>query len=95
MNPKMLSQIAEDNNIIIGGSLYSDSLGDEDSEASSYLKMLEFNTNTIVKALSRQTSTEQLDQPSEEVNSMARLFVIIAAIFLLIIGFLVSKRIAR
>ena len=95
VNPKMLSQIAEDNNIIIGGSLYSDSLGDEDSEASSYLKMLEFNTNTIVKALSRQTSAEQLDQPSEEVNSIARLFVIIAAIFLLIIGFLVSKRIAR
>lgn len=52
INPKLLEQLAEDNGVSIGGQLYSDSIGDKDSPAPSYLDMLKHNTNTIVKALS-------------------------------------------
>lgn len=37
--------------IIIGGELYSDSLGDQKSEANTYIKMIKHNVTTIVKAL--------------------------------------------
>ena len=53
INPKMLNRIAKDNDIVVGGSLFSDSIGDENSAAPSYLEMLRYNTNTIVAALSR------------------------------------------
>ena len=53
VNPKMLQQLANSNDITIGGSLYSDSIGDKDSDASTYYDMLKFNTDVIVKALSR------------------------------------------
>ncbi len=52
INPKQLEQIARDNGIKIGGKLYSDSLGDEDSPASSYIDMLRHNTHVIVEGLS-------------------------------------------
>jgi ABC-type Zn uptake system ZnuABC Zn-binding protein ZnuA len=51
INPKMLRQIAEDNNIAIGGNLYSDSLGDKDSPADTYLNMVRSNTDVIVHGL--------------------------------------------
>lgn len=53
INPKMLKQIAKDNNVAIGGELFADSLGDEKSPASTYINMLRSNTNTIVQALSK------------------------------------------
>jgi ABC-type Zn uptake system ZnuABC Zn-binding protein ZnuA len=51
INPKMLKQVAEDNNISIGGNLYSDSLGDKDSPADTYLNMVRSNTDVIVNGL--------------------------------------------
>lgn len=54
INPKLFVQLAQDLKIIIGGELFSDSLGDEESEASTYLDMLKFNTDTIYQALSGQ-----------------------------------------
>jgi ABC-type Zn uptake system ZnuABC Zn-binding protein ZnuA len=51
INPKLLEQVAKDNNISIGGKLYSDSLGDEDSPADTYINMVRHNTDTIVKGL--------------------------------------------
>lgn len=51
VNPKLLKQIAQDNQVKIGGSLYSDSLGDEDSPAATYYDMLKYNTDLIVEAL--------------------------------------------
>lgn len=51
INPKMLKQIAEDNNITIGGNLFSDSLGDKDSPADTYLNMVRSNTDVIVNGL--------------------------------------------
>lgn len=51
INPKLISQLAEDNHIKIGGKLYADSLGDKDSPADTYINMLKYNTDTIVNAL--------------------------------------------
>ena len=53
INPKMLQQLAADNQIEIGGELFADSIGEKDSEAPSYYDMLKYNTDVIVKALSR------------------------------------------
>lgn len=58
VNPKLLEQIANDNNVRIGGKLYSDSIGEPDSPAPSYLDMLRYNTDTIVAALTGTTSSE-------------------------------------
>jgi ABC-type Zn uptake system ZnuABC Zn-binding protein ZnuA len=54
VNPKVLQQIARDNGVVIGGSLYADSLGDPDSPGGTYLKMLRHNTRVIVEGLSRE-----------------------------------------
>ncbi|MEM9888323.1 MAG: metal ABC transporter substrate-binding protein [Bacteroidota bacterium] len=51
VNPKLLEQIAKDNNVKIGGRLFADSIGDEASEAPSYYDMLKNNTDVIVEAL--------------------------------------------
>ncbi len=51
INPKVLEQIASDNHVKIGGKLYADSIGDEDSPAPSYIDMLKHNTNVIVEGL--------------------------------------------
>ena len=51
VNPRLIRQIAEDTDARVGGSLYADSLGDEDSEAPTYLDMLRHNTRVIVRAL--------------------------------------------
>ncbi|RMF32247.1 MAG: LPXTG cell wall anchor domain-containing protein, partial [Bacteroidetes bacterium] len=60
VNPKLLEQIAHDNNVAIGGKLYSDSIGGPDSPAPSYYDMLKYNTDTIVEALSRSAPPEPL-----------------------------------
>ena len=59
INPKLIRQIAKDNNIVIGGKLYADSIGDEDSPAPSYYDMLKHNTDTIVNALSGSSAGEE------------------------------------
>ena len=63
INPKMLKQIATDNGVAIGGELYADSLGDEKSEGSTYIKMLMHNTKTIVDALSKTKQTDKVTAP--------------------------------
>ena len=40
-------------NLKIGGTLYSDGLGDSESGASTYIKMIKKNTNSIVSALAK------------------------------------------
>lgn len=55
INPKMLEQLASDNQIVVGGSLFADSIGDEDSEAPTYLAMLRYNTDVIVEALTQRS----------------------------------------
>ena len=52
INPKMLSQMAKDNGVIVGGELYADSLGEPNAEGGTYYGMLKHNTDVIVHALS-------------------------------------------
>jgi ABC-type Zn uptake system ZnuABC Zn-binding protein ZnuA len=63
INPKLLQQLAADNNVTIGGELYADSIGDEESPAPSYIAMLRHNTEVIAKALKQDTKKQ--DAPDE------------------------------
>jgi len=65
INPKMMKQIASDKKVKIGGQLFADSLGDEDSPADTYINMLMSNTNTIVDAL---TNTIEIEPTKEKSN---------------------------
>lgn len=56
VNPKLIQQIAKDNKIVIGGSLFADSIGDKDSGGNSYYDMLKHNTDVIVDALKADSS---------------------------------------
>ena len=90
INPKILEQIAADQDIRIGGKLFADSLGDQDSPASSYLKMMRHNTDVIVKALSRSVSNKG-DIINTETGPKWWLYGIIVAICLLAFGILTKK----
>ncbi len=57
INGKLLEQVAADNHIVIGGKLYSDSIGDSTSPAPSYYAMLKHNTDVITTALLRENTT--------------------------------------
>lgn len=70
VNPKLLKQIASDNKVFIGGALFSDSLGEKDSEAPTYLQMLKFNTDTIVNALTKEKSESEVPSDNGESGLM-------------------------
>lgn len=78
VNPKVLEQMASDQNIAIGGELYADSIGDEDSPAPSYEAMLKHNTDVIVAGLTGEWSG------SQAVISKSLLWWILAPVVLLI-----------
>lgn len=56
INPKLFQQIARDMNVRIGGELFADSVGDEESGASTYIDMLVQNTDLIVLGLTGQSA---------------------------------------
>jgi len=80
VNPKMLQQLAESNDITIGGSLFSDSIGNKDSDAPSYLAMLKYNTDVIVKALSRKVQEKVAEAPEGKNNIL--LYGILGVLFI-------------
>ena len=80
VNPKMLQQLASSNDITIGGSLFSDSIGDENSDAPSYLAMLKYNTDVIVKALSRTVQPKVAEAPEGKNNML--LYGILGVLFI-------------
>lgn len=89
INPKLLNQVASDNKIAIGGKLYSDSLGDKDSPADTYLNLIRQNTDVIVSGLTAQPSE------AEEATSDGSIkwFLWIGAFFLLtILGFWLFRK---
>lgn len=47
----MIKQIADETGIKVGGSLYSDSLGEQGTETGTYIGMIRHNTTTMVEAL--------------------------------------------
>ena len=79
INPKLLNQVASDNKISIGGKLYSDSLGDEDSPANTYINMIRYNTDVIVKGL---TSTKADDMAANGPRDQSRWFIWLGVVFL-------------
>jgi ABC-type Zn uptake system ZnuABC Zn-binding protein ZnuA len=105
INPKLLQQIATDNNVKIGGELYSDSLGELGGNAETYLEMLKYNAMTISYALKGDATEEEIAQrglvngnsnekmeQAKESNSMNwGLMGIIAALLLGGFGFMYNK----
>jgi ABC-type Zn uptake system ZnuABC Zn-binding protein ZnuA len=80
INPKLINQVASDNNIVIGGKLYSDSLGDKASPAGTYLDMIRHNTDVIVQGLTNTTS-----QQEEKSGSGSPVIIIISIVFLVLV----------
>jgi ABC-type Zn uptake system ZnuABC Zn-binding protein ZnuA len=66
INPKMLQQIAKDHGVIIGGSLYADSVGEAGTDGDSYVGMLRHNADVIATALSQPLKSVAL--PGQELN---------------------------
>lgn len=51
VNPKLLEEISKETDAKVGGTLYSDSVGDEGTFEGTYIGALTHNVNTIVNAL--------------------------------------------
>ena len=51
VNPKMIRQIAEEAGVKIGGALYSDAMGEENTAGETYIGMMRENVLVIVSAL--------------------------------------------
>lgn len=51
VNPKLLEQISSETDAKIGGTLYSDSIGNEGTTEGTYIGAVKHNVNTIVNAL--------------------------------------------
>ena len=94
VNPKMLTQIAKDNKIQIGGKLYADSIGEEDSPANSYINMLKYNTDIIVNGLTAQTEESLIEEMTAQDPNKTQNYVLYGIIGLLLIAgfwFMVRK----
>lgn len=89
INPRMLEQIADDNQIAVGGKLFADSLGDKDSPASTYIGMLKYNTDTIHEALTQSRSVRSTDSNENGVSTW--LWMLIGAPVLILIGYFIIK----
>jgi ABC-type Zn uptake system ZnuABC Zn-binding protein ZnuA len=89
INPQQMTQIASDMKISIGGSLFSDSLGDKNSSAGTYMGMLKTNTDMIVKSLSHKTS----DQNSKhDIHASNQLFFIAGLLIILVLSTLIFTK---
>lgn len=89
INPKLIQQIAKDNKVTIGGELFADSIGDEESGGNSYYDMLKKNTDTIVDALKGDKQGELKYKHESKSNWM--LYALIGIGFLFGIIFMVFK----
>ncbi len=90
INPKLIKQIATDNGVAIGGSLYADSIGEKGSNGSTYLKMMKSNTDVIVDALSgtRNTATAHTQTGG---SGGLKMYLILGGIMLLGLIFFITK----
>ncbi len=89
INPKLMQQLSKENKIVIGGKLFADSLGDEQSPASTYLGMLRHNAEVIATALS--TKIEAGELVSKETGAYRWMFYAIPVLVFLIL-FVVIRR---
>lgn len=93
INPKLIQQLASDNDVSIGGSLFADSLGDKKTEASTYIDMLRYNTKTIVEALrkERKAGSHQTSESKKSSNLILYLGLI-GLLFLITVGTIYKMR---
>ncbi len=90
IDPKVIRQIAKDNNIDVGGELFADSLGDENSEGSTYTSMLKHNTDVIVNALSKEIYAHTKgDQKNSTLDLL--IYALLGVVMLGGLGVLISK----
>jgi len=82
VNPAMIKQVAEDNDIIIGGELFADSLGGKDTEGATYIKMLRHNTDVIVKALRDGTISKTHNHQADKKGSSLMTYLIVGGLLL-------------
>lgn len=80
INPKLLKQVADDNEIKIGGKLYSDSLGDKDTPANTYINMVRYNTDVIVQGLTG--TAENSSEHFTPATNSSKWFYLVGGIFL-------------
>jgi zinc/manganese transport system substrate-binding protein len=52
-NPKLINQIASEANVKVGPPLYSDALGQPGTDGDTYVEMIRYNVETLVKALNQ------------------------------------------
>jgi len=76
VNPKIIEQIARDNSVAIGGSLYADALGDSLSPAATYVAMLRHNSRLIAAALSGAGKKNPAAPPRQPPGAMALVAVL-------------------
>lgn len=82
INPEIMEQRANDLGIKIGGKLFADSLGDEESGADTYVKMLRQNTRLILEGLSRLAATREAE---EDYNFLFVILGIFALSFVVVV----------
>ena len=56
INPRMMKQLADEAGVVIGGSLYSDSMGAEGTAGATYIGMMRENVLMIVGGLAKDRS---------------------------------------
>lgn len=94
INPKLMQQLAKDNKIRIGGQLYTDSVGDEDSPAPTYYDMLNHNTVTIVNAL-RDAQMDESGSTGKDSDMQNLLFYALIGVLFFGGFFIVYKKLNR
>jgi len=91
INPKLLKQIAADNNVSIGGALYADSIGEEGSGADYYIGMMKKNTDLIVDALKGSQIDESDIIPTADNGSKLWTYLILGVAMILSLLLLIVK----
>lgn len=90
ISPKIVEQIAKDNNIAIGGELFTDSIGGPETEGNSYYNMMKHNTDTIVEALKGEKFAETRYQSQSEKSNLPT-FLLIGLVLLLLLIPIIMK----
>ncbi|MEL6989269.1 MAG: zinc ABC transporter substrate-binding protein, partial [Bacteroidota bacterium] len=82
INPKLLEQLAKDNDIQIGGKLFADSLDDPSKPGGTFTGMLKANTDIIVEALSKPYTETSSTEKKEESTTNWLLYGLLGAVLL-------------
>jgi len=92
INPKLMEQISHENKISIGGKLFADSLGDDQSPANTYINLLKNNANTIAEALSKPPLDANQETAISSSKTNSWFFLIPIAIIGLALFIVLKKR---